>query len=331
MSRKQRLQCSDCQSEAHVSRREFLQRASVLTAGAAFINAPWQGVYAAPSRSSTAETAAQKLYETLSPAQRSQICLPFNHPSRTKISANWAVTKPAIHEDFYTVEQRGLIAEVFKGVTSAEGHERFQSQMEFDDGGFDRYHVALFGDPQAEKFEWMLTGRHTTIRADGNSSAGSAFGGPVVYGHGDEDVKSNIFYYQTQQANQVFKALDNAQAAKALVKNAPGETQVVLQGTRGTFGGISLQELSQDQRDLVAGVIKTLLNPYREEDVQEAMESLEQGGGVAGLHMAFYRQGDLNNDGEWDIWRIEGPSFVCHFRGAPHVHAYLNIGTSKLS
>jgi hypothetical protein len=28
----------------------------------------------------------------------------------------------------------------------------------------------------------------------------------------------------------------------------------------------------------------------------------------------------------WDMWRIEGPSFVWHFRGAPHVHAYINIG-----
>jgi hypothetical protein len=24
---------------------------------------------------------------------------------------------------------------------------------------------------------------------------------------------------------------------------------------------------------------------------------------------------------------VEGPSFVWHFRGAPHVHAYINIAT----
>jgi hypothetical protein len=33
----------------------------------------------------------------------------------------------------------------------------------------------------------------------------------------------------------------------------------------------------------------------------------------------------------WDIWRIEGPAFVCHFRGAPHVHAYLHVaGPSQI-
>jgi hypothetical protein len=41
--------------------------------------------------------------------------------------------------------------------------------------------------------------------------------------------------------------------------------------------------------------------------------------------MAFYEQGDLEGDKVWDIWRLEGPSFVWHFRGAPHVHAYINI------
>jgi len=45
--------------------------------------------------------------------------------------------------------------------------------------------------------------------------------------------------------------------------------------------------------------------------------------------MAFYEKGDLESDKVWDIWRVEGPSFVWHFRGAPHVHAYINIGHRK--
>ena len=36
--------------------------------------------------------------------------------------------------------------------------------------------------------------------------------------------------------------------------------------------------------------------------------------------------GDVGGDKIWDVWRIEGPSFVWHFRGDPHVHAYINIG-----
>ena len=72
--------------------------------------------------------------------------------------------------------------------------------------------------------------------------------------------------------------------------------------------------------------LKVLLAPYREEDVDEIMAILKQGGGLDRLSMAFYQEGDLEEDKMWDIWRIEGPSLVWHFRGAPHVHAYINIG-----
>ncbi len=72
-------------------------------------------------------------------------------------------------------------------------------------------------------------------------------------------------------------------------------------------------------------VIKVILAPYREKDVNEAVEILKAGGGLDSLHMAFYKADDIGKDQEWDIWRLEGPNFVWHFRGAPHVHAYVNI------
>ena len=83
--------------------------------------------------------------------------------------------------------------------------------------------------------------------------------------------------------------------------------------------------MSSDQQKLVEDTLKVLLAPYRQEDAEEVMALLKADGGVSKLHMAFYQQGDLKNDKEWDIWRVEGPSFVWHFRGAPHVHAYINI------
>jgi len=325
-----RTTCSDCLPD--VSRRQFLQQMGVSAAllGSLPFAGPLTGAYAAPSLSSTAETSAQKLFETLTEEQKKVICFPFEHASRQKISANWAVTQPAIHEPFFTKEQRGLIAESLRGITSEDGHTRFLEQMEFDDGGWDRYHIALFGTPESGQFQWMLTGRHNTLRADGSSTPGAAFGGPIVYGHGEEEAKENLFYYQTQQANEVFRALDPQQVKQALLLNAPGETQVLLQGEGKAFPGISAASLSSDQQTLLSSVIRTLLAPYREEDVDAAMACLEKTGGVKSLSMAFYQQGDLNNDKEWDIWRIEGPTFVCHFRGAPHVHAYLNVGTQML-
>ncbi|MFG0294562.1 MAG: hypothetical protein ACF8PG_01545, partial [Maioricimonas sp. JB045] len=130
---------------------------------------------------------------------------------------------------------------------------------------------------------------------------------------------------QTRQANKVFQAHDPQHAKQALQDKAPRETYVQLRGTDAPFAGISGAALSDDQKQLVTETLQVLLAPYRQADVAEVMAILEQIGGVDALHMAFYKQGDLNSDRTWDIWRIEGPRFVWHFRGAPHVHAYINI------
>lgn len=306
------------------SRRDFVRTVSTAALAAGFVLPATVGK-SAPKEGS-AENIVTQLYGTLSDEQKKSICMPFDHEIRSKINANWAITKPKISDDFYTAEQKQLVKDILKGVTSPDGFERFLKQTEFDNGGWDEYHIAIFGEPGAAKFEWEMTGRHLTIRADGNSVDGAAFGGPVVYGHGEEDPAENLFHYQTKAANKVFAALDPAQREKALLETPPRENDVLLQGTNGSFKGLAGSDLSDDQLELFESVIKTILAPYRDGDVEEALGFLKQGGGLKQLHMAFYQKGDLKNDKVWDIWRVEGPTFVSHFRGAPHVHAYLNVG-----
>lgn len=317
--------CPDCQGD--LSRREFVRvvGSAALAAGAAgsLLARP---AAAAPRPDSKAETAVARFYESLSDEQRSAICFPFDDPRRQKISANWHVTKPGIGDRFYTAEQRKLIDEILRGLTSQDGYDRFQKQMEDDMGGVGYYSVAVFGQPGSGQFEWMMTGRHLTIRADGDSAEHAAFGGPIVYGHGESDPRQNLFHYQTQKANEVFAALDDDQRKRALLERAPRENEVPLQGRSGGFPGVPVGGLSSDQKALVEEVIKVILAPYRSEDVEEALAMLKAGGGLDQLHMAFYQQGDLGGDQVWDIWRVEGPTFVWHFRGAPHVHTYVNIG-----
>jgi len=321
--------CTDCvQRPGGTTRRNFVKRVgeTVLTIGSlpAFAHV----ANAASTSSSTAETAVGRFYQSLTDAQRKVICLPFDDKLRQKIGANWHVTKPTIG-DFFTNEQRTNILEIVRGVTTEDGYQRLLQQMEDDAAGIDAYSCAVFGDPGSGKFEWELTGRHLTLRADGNSVANRAFGGPLIYGHSEEDPKHNLFHYQTKKANEVFQALDAPQAKIALIDKAPKESAVLLQGNDGQFAGIRVGDLSRDQKELVEATLRVILAPYRQEDVDEAMAILREGGGVDQLRMAFYREGDLGKDETWDIWRVEGPSFVWHFRGAPHVHAYINIGIKK--
>jgi hypothetical protein len=312
--------CPDCGS---VNRRDFLAGAGAVVA-AASIPSLGRIAFAAPSPKSAAETAVARLYDTLTDEQKQLVALPLTDERRNNISANWHIVENHLIGKF-SKDQQAIIHEIVKGATTEEGYERLLQQMVDDDGGIENYSVAIFGNPHEKEFEFELTGRHLTLRADGNTKQGVALGGPIVYGHGASDTSKNLFHYQTKQANKVFEMLEGKQREAALIEKAPPEGDVQLRREGRPIPGIAAAELSSDQQEQLKKSLEAIMGIYREEDVAEVMEVVEAGGGLGKLHMSFYQQGDLNNDKVWDIWRIEGPTLVCHFRGSPHVHAYINV------
>ena len=119
--------------------------------------------------------------------------------------------------------------------------------------------------------------------------------------------------------------LDGGQREKALIDVAPYESEVAFQGPDGRFPGVSIADLSSDQQEHAQEVLESLLEPYRSSNVEEARTCLEEQGGLNACSLSFYKEDDIGEDGVWDIWRIEGPSFVWHYRGAPHVHVWVNL------
>lgn len=313
-----------------VARRDFVKLGGAIAAGVATTNLfDARLVHAAGSPTVSVETVVAELYSSLSEKQKAAVWRPFDHADRLKVNPNWQISKAMIGDDLFSKKQKTLIDQIVRNITSKDGYERLIQQMEYDDGGMESYSFALFGEPGTDQFQFEMTGRHLTMRADGNQVDKVAFGGPLVYGHGEEYLPDSLFFYQTQQANEVFQALDADQAKLALQKKAPSETAVQLQGPTGQFPGIGVDQLSSDQKELVESTLKVLLAPYRENDVNEVMQILQGSGGLDQLHMAFYQEEDVDDDRVWDIWRVEGPTMVWHFRGAPHVHAYINIGVKS--
>ncbi len=94
-----------------------------------------------------------------------------------------------------------------------------------------------------------------------------------------------------------------------------------------SLAGIPVSALSADQRGHVRKMMADLLAPFRESDAAEAMKLVEAQG-FENLHMAFYKNQDVGDNGIWDVWEIEGPSMVWYFRGKPHVHVWVNIRAS---
>lgn len=332
--------CPECDGFelSTINRRDFVR---VVGAGAAAASLP--GVLSAGETKEKPETLVKKLYDSLTPQQKEEICFEWDYaddrtgnktPLRLHVSNNWNITDRRFNVggSFFTKDQQELIEALFFGLYNPDWHDRIRKQLQDDAGGYGRQQtIAIFGEPGSGKFELVMTGRHLTIRCDGDSTEHVAFGGPIFYGHAASgfnepaDHPGNVFWHQALEANKLFQMLDGKQREQALVKQAPAERQVHFRGKGEGFPGIPVVDLSRDQQAHVQKVLETLVEPYRDADKDEALQALRKQGGLEKCSIAFYQSGDIGNDGVWDIWRLEGPSFVWHFRGSPHVHVWVNV------
>lgn len=339
--------CPDCQPDdvrasadsgtPHVvSRRQFVKAVGGVAAAATF-GPTW--LRAESGSTAPSETLVQKLYQTITPEQKSAICFPWDHQDergllRLHVSNNWSITKPTVSSKFFSKEQQDIIEAIYWGLYNPDWKDRVKKQLDDDAGGYGQAQsIAIFGEPGTGKFEFVMTGRHLTIRCDGDSTENFAFGGPIFYGHDPGEFNEepnhpgNVYWEQALKANELYKMLDGKQQQMALVPQAPRESMVHFRGAA-KKEGIPVTELSADQKEFARSILANLLEPYRAADQAEARKCLEAQGGLDACTLAFYQSGDLGDDKVWDNWRLEGPSFVWHYRGAPHVHVWVNVANS---
>ena len=327
----------DCDAHLDLNRRTFLKTAGVAAAAASSWPV-WATAKDSPSEASAPESFVKQLYDTLTDEQKKVVAFDWDHQDgnrgllRTHVSNNWHITKPTVLSNFFTKDQQDIIEALWTGLYNPEWLPKIKQQLQDDAGGYGKQqNIAIFGKPGDGKFEFVMTGRHMTIRCDGNSTDHMAFGGPIFYGHAAQcsnekaDHPGNVYWPQAQAANKVFEMLDGKQRKQALVTRTPQESAVGFRGSEGQFPGIPVSELTSDQQAEVQKVLGMLIEPNRQADQAEAMQCLKTAGGLEKCALSFYSQNDIGDDGVWDNWRLEGPSFVWYFRGAPHVHVWVNI------
>jgi hypothetical protein len=332
--------CPECtQDEASVSRRDFVRTVGAATAAVAAGAVRGPVLRAADSASAPRpETLVQKLYGTLTPAQKEAVCFPWDYADdrgllRMHVSNNWHIVEQTVGSAFFGKDQQELIEALFWGLYDANWKDRIRKQLQDDAGGYGKsQNIAIFGEPGTGKFELVMTGRHLTIRCDGDSTEHVAFGGPIFYGHAaggnfneKADHPGNVYWHQAQKANALYAMLDGKQRGQALIDQAPQEREVHFRAKGAAVPGLPASELSADQRKHLEEVLTLLLEPYRLSDRTEALACLKAQGGLEKCALSFYKSGDIGSDGVWDVWRLEGPSFVWHWRGSPHVHVWVHV------
>lgn len=279
------------------------------------------------------ETLVKTLYDTLTGEQRAALCFPFDHALRSEIDNNWHITpKEKSIGKFMTADQQAMVKEIFVNLHSEEYRGKVMEQVMHDNGadGFGYSNIAIFGEPNTGKFEFVLTSRHVTRRCDGDSVAGKAFGGPIFYGHAAESFnespkhEGNVYWFQALRANEAYQMLDGKQREKSLLGKPRPENRKETINLDKAMEGLPASEMTADQKGALRKVLADLLMPFRAEDVAESMKLIDKGG-FDNLHLAFYKDHDIGEDGVWDTFQVQSPSMVWLFRGKPHVHTWVHI------
>ena len=333
--------------DSEESRRSFLGKSIVGAAGVSTgLSVPLLGQEKKDKvvEDPKAEKLVRELLGSLSEEQRGKVVIPFDNVLRHKIENNWHILRERVGTHF-TKEQQLLIQDIFRELHSEEMRDEVWRQyMEDNRGGkaktpdeiFGTSSVAIFEEPESKKFEFVLTGRHTTRRCDGNATEGVAFGGPIFYGHASRgfnekaDHPGNAYWFQAKRANDLYAMLDGKQQEKALKGKGRGERgskTVELKGKIDGIEGLSAADMTSDQRLVLRSVVADLLKPFRKEDQTEALAMIEKQ--LFDSSIAFYKDQDIGGDGVWDNWQLEGPQFVWYFRGNPHVHTWVHVKEAK--
>lgn len=318
-------ECGEIVPPEPVNRRGFLRAAGAGAAALAlsrFANARAQA-------DQTAEELIRELYGSLSPDQKIAVILPMDSTDRLKFH-NKALGKKI--GEAYTKPQQELLVRILKALSSGEeGWRQISRDGTWDASkAFENCGANLFGDLQG-KYTWVFSGHHLTLRCDGNTEEGPAFGGPLYYGHSPNGYSErNLFNYQTKSALSVFESLNKEQREEAVVLEDPAEglDSVKFRCTCDSTPGLPYNQLSKESQGLVEKVMRDLLAPYRKSDADEVMQVVKKTGGMEAMHLMFYREKDAKASQPWSFWRLEGPGFVWNFRVLPHVHTFVNISSN---
>ena len=299
MSRDPDPTCPDCDPDG-LDRRGFLASLSTTAAAAAFGGrcGPPRGPPPPRAQKSAAETAVKALYDTLTDKQKKTICFDwdYKHPG-ARPAADARLQHLAHHRadaDQRLLHQgpaghpvRHLQGRVQPRLARAVRSSSSRTTTTASRGARG-LSFAIFGKPGTDKFEFVMTGRHMTIRADGNSAAHVALGGPIFHGHAAgrlhrEGRTTPATSSGTRRSWPTRSTRSSTASSRSRPWSSSGrkdEFTVAFQGAEGKLAGMPCSELSRDQKEGVQKVLTSLIEPYRKEDRDEVLACLKKQGGL---------------------------------------------------
>jgi hypothetical protein len=291
-----------------------------------------------------ADEILRALAVSLTPQQRELLVFPADHPSRQITNTISVLERPHLGT-LLSPHQRALVQQLYESMLSERGREAFAATLALE-GRLDGCVLAIYGEPERGGAHAVIMGGHLMLRTGGEAADGAPFGGGCAYGqqagNGRWRVAGNAFAAHGDAANAFAAALAPDERARALLPTPPHELVLQVQGAGGQFPGVRVGSVSEAAQREAERLLDTVLATYPDAERSRARACIAANGGTGALHFACYEDRGFYADmasyaslpanersrrGEpyWQVWRLEGPGTIVHFKGHPHVHAYVQI------
>lgn len=266
----------------------------------------------------TARAAVIKLFESLTEEQKKSALKEFADKDR-HTEAFPAVNRPGIAYAKLTAEQKAMIDDIVKAMTSEYGYERcVQIPKETPEG---QRFLTFFGTPSAKTpFAWRIGMHHLTlIYAEFGGEKSNEFG-PILLG--GNPVKT-MWDEEEKLAMEMYGAL-TAEEAKTLAAATKGASP----GSGGSMGkaGVKISDLNDKARKLAVDLLHKRLDVFSADRRKVIDELIERDGGAANLRLIVWGSiAKSQKEGGTYHWRIGGDSVICDWQtiGKNHVHMTL--------
>ncbi|MSU79103.1 MAG: DUF3500 domain-containing protein [Gemmataceae bacterium] len=261
---------------------------------------------------------AVKLFRSLNDEQKKQAVLEFSDKERYK-EVFPAAKRPGIPYSKLTAEQKAMIVDVIKSMTSEYGAQRcLEVTKETPEGS--RY-LTFFGEPSDKKpFAWRVGMHHLTlVFAEFGSEKTNEFG-PLLLGG---NPAKTLWHEEEKIALALFAALSPEEIKKITEAN-----KGTSQGSGAAMGkaGVKLSDLNEKARKLAVSLFEKRLAIFAADRRKVVDDIVKRDGGSENLRLAIWgaiTKGHL--DGGNYHWRIGSEAIICDWQTAGKNHLHMTL------
>jgi hypothetical protein len=261
---------------------------------------------------------AIKLFQSLTDEQKKLAVLDLGDKERYK-EVFPASKRPGIPYTKLTADQKALIVDVVKAMTSEYGAQRcLEVTKETPEGS--RY-LTFFGEPSEKKpFAWRIGMHHLTLLfAEFGGDKTNEFG-PILLGG---NPAKTLWEAEEKIAIELYASL------------TPEELKKIQESTKGTSSGsgsamgkagVRISDLNDKSRKLAASLFAKRLDVFSADRRKVVDEIVKRDGGVENLRVAIWGEITKSHlDGGKGNWRIGSDAIVCDWQTAGKNHLHMTL------